>query len=175
MKNTKNLNRVERLFGTRVEGVYTISGIVHMIRNEAELPYVREGEIIVADRIDSEWRDQLRLAKAIIENADAPDSVAEKISQQYSLPGVINVPGAMELRSGDIITIYGDGEIERVFEKRAPDSPMRVSVPAAVSARNGHGIIAAENVVSFNGAKAKQNQELTDDQGSNEISVDSAE
>lgn len=167
----KNTTRAEKLYGTRTDGVQTVSGIVHMIRNEAELPYVREGEIIVALRICESWGDQLKLAKAVVEDASAEQSVAQQLAAQYDLPAVVGVTGAMDLRSGDIVTVYGDGEIERIFEKRAPDSPMRVSVPAAVAARKDHGIITAPNVVSFSSAKSKvdaksnrpENQEGTED------------
>ncbi len=154
MNKIKDTNRVVKLYGTRAEGVHAVSGIVHVIRNEAELPYVREGEILVAERICDSWRDQLVLAKAIIEDASAVDSIAQQLAAEYDVPAVVGVSGAMELRSGDIVTLYGDGEIERVYEKRAPDSPMRVSVPAAVAARKGHGIITAPNVVPFSSAKS---------------------
>lgn len=147
-KNTDAV-RVERLSGTRTGSVFSVSGTVHMIRNEAELPYVREGEIVVADRISAKWHEQLRLAKAIIEDASATDSVAAQLGQQFNIPSVTEVTDAMQLRTGDVITIDGDGNIERVIEKRAPDSPMRVSVPAAVAARQSHGIVTAENVVPF--------------------------
>jgi len=145
--------RPDRLYGTRTDGVYSVSGIVHVIRNEAELPYVREGEIIVAEKINPEWKDQLALAKAIIEDVSASDSEAASIAGRYEIPATIAVTGAMELRSGDIVTMYGDGEIERVYEKRAPDSPMRVSVPAAVEARKVNGFITATNVVPFSSAR----------------------
>lgn len=153
MNKLNDTGRPDHLYGARTDGVFSVSGIVHVIRNDAELPYIREGEIIVAERINPEWTDQLHLAKAIIEDASAVDSVAAKIASQYDIPATIEVQGAMELRSGDIVTMYGDGEVERVYEKRAPDSPMRVSVPAAVAARTGHGIITASNVVSFTSAK----------------------
>ena len=153
MNKLQGDSRPDRLYGTRTEGVYSISGIVHVIRNEAELPYVREGEIIVAKKIDPAWNDQLVLAKAVIEDAAATDSEAADIASRYDIPAVIAVSGAMELRSGDIVTLYGDGEIERVYEKRAPDSPMRVSVPAAVKARKENGDITAPNVIPFASAK----------------------
>jgi len=145
--------RPDRFYGTRTDGVYSVSGIVHVIRNEAELPYVREGEIIVAQKINPDWKDQLALAKAVIEDASAADSEAASIASRYDIPATIAVTGAMELRSGDIVTMFGDGEIERVYEKRAPDSPMRVSVPAAVEARTVNGIITAPNVVPFSSAR----------------------
>ncbi len=155
MNTLQSDNRTNRLYGSRKDSVYTVSGIVHVIRNEAELPYVREGEIIVAPRIDPAWCEQLELAKAIIEDASALDSEAESIASHYDIPAVVAVVGAMELRSGDIVTLYGDGEIERIYDKRAPDSPLRVSVPAAVNARNGNGDVTAENVLDFASARSK--------------------
>lgn len=165
MNKLQSESRPDRLYGTRTDGVHSISGIVHVIRDETELPYVREGEILVAQRIDPEWKDQLILAKAIIEDASASGSEAGNIASHYDLPAVIAVDCAMELRSGDIVTLHGDGEIERICDNRAPDSPMRVSVPAAVSARSGHGVITAQNVVAFTSAKpATEDSDDTDDQ-----------
>lgn len=172
MNKIKDSDRVDKLYGTRTDGVYTVSGIVHVIRNEAELPYVREGEIVVAVRISDEWRDQLSLAKAIIEDASAKDSVAAQLARHYDIPAVVDVSGAMDLRSGDIVALYGDGEIERVYEKRAPDSPMRVSVPAAVAARKAHGIITAGNVVAFSSAKADTDANTELDTGNEENQSD---
>jgi len=166
MNNLQSESRPDRLYGTRTDGVYSVSGIVHVIRDEAELSYVREGEIIVAQRIDPAWSDQLELAKAIIEDSGAPDSQAENIASHYEIPAVVAVDGAMELRSGDIVTLYGDGEIERIYEKRAPDSPLRVSVPAAVNARKLTGDFNAPNVVVLASAKSKS-------AGSNDSEVDS--
>ena len=153
MNKLQSESCLEFLYGTRVDGVYSISGIVHVIRDETELPYVREGEIIVARRIDPEWKEQLVLAKALIEDSSASDSQVESIASRYELPAIIAVAGAMELRSGDIVIMHGDGTIETIHDKRAPDSPLRVSVPAAVSARKSHGVITAENVVAFSSAK----------------------
>ena len=91
MNKLQGDSRPDRLYGTRTEGVYSISGIVHVIRNDAELPYVREGEIIVAKKIDPAWNDQLMLAKAVIEDAAATDSEAADIASRYDIPAVIAV------------------------------------------------------------------------------------
>jgi len=146
--------RPEKLYGDRVNGSVAISGIVHVIRSESELGYVREGAILVASFIDPEWSEQLSLAKALIEDAIAETSSVEDITSYYDLPAIINVKDAMAcLRSGDIVTIHASGEIHRISEQRAPDSPMRVSVPAAVASRSAGGIITAPNVVGFSSAK----------------------
>lgn len=160
-----NEDRVETLYGTRFNGVFTISGIVHVIRSVSELPYFREGEILVAEKIDPAWTDQLALAKAIIEEAGDHNSVAAELASQYDIAATVNVPGAMlNLRSGDIVTMYASGEVERINEQRAPDSPMRVSVPAAVAARSASGIITAPNVVAFSSHdKNASSEELADD------------
>ncbi len=143
-------DREEVLYGTRINGVYTIGGIIHVIRTPEELPYFREGEILVAETIDPAWAEQFSLAKAIIEDSQAVNSSVESIASQYELlPAIVNVEGAMSLRSGDIVTITSNGAIERLCEKRAPDSPMRVSVPAAVAARHHNGIITTPGVVPF--------------------------
>ncbi len=151
MNKLKNeSSRPDYLYGTRLNGVFAISGLVHVIRDESELPYFREGEILVANCIDSSWVKQLSLAKALIEDATAVQSHVKTIANHFNIPAVAGVEDAVaSLRSGDIITIYSDGQIELRTELRAPDSPMRVSVPDAVEARNHNGIITVPNVVSF--------------------------
>jgi len=143
----------QALFGKRLGGVFEISGIVHVIRQESELAYFREGEILVAQRIDPNWSEQLKIAKAVIEDASADDSQAGSIIERFNLPGIIGVEGAVEtLRLGNIVTLRGDGEIEMLSEKRASDSPMRVSVPDAVEARDIEDT-SAPNVVLFTDVK----------------------
>jgi len=170
MNNLKaNPERSDTIYGTRFNGIYSITGIVHVIRNIEELEYFREGEILVAERIDPSWVDQLTLAKALIEDATTSESAAVDIAAQYDIPATINVPDALlNLRSGDIVTMYSDGEIERVNEKRAPDSPMRVSVPAAVKARDFDGNITATNVVAFANAKTDCSEKSEDENPDNE-------
>ncbi len=165
MNNLKtNTDRLDTIYGTRFNGIYSITGIVHVIRNTEELEYFREGEILVAERIDPSWVDQLTLAKALIEDAATSESAAVDIAARYDIPATINVPDALlNLRSGDIVTMYSDGEIERVKEKRAPDSPMRVSVPAAVKARDFDSNITANNVVAFANVKTDCSEKSEDE------------
>ena len=150
MIKLKNLpDRPGILYGHRIDGVFSVTGTVHVIRDQAELPFFREGEILVAQAVDQSWVEQLRLAKGLIEDASAGQSLVETIASQYDLPSVIEVTGALEsLRSGDIVTLHADGKVERMMERREPDSPMRVSVPAAVAARNHNGGITSADVVT---------------------------
>ena len=170
MNNAKtNPDRPLTLYGTRFNGVFSVSGVVHVIRSESELPYFREGEILVAEKIDPSWTAQLSQAKAIIEDAATTDSIAPDLADRYDIAATVNVPDAMlNLRSGDIVTIYSSGEIERIAEQRAPDSPMRVSVPAAVEARSVNGIITAPNVVAFR-KKAPDQEDSHDDTNSDSV------
>jgi len=143
----------QSLYGKRHGGIFEISGIVHVIRQESELAYFREGEILVAQRIDPAWSEQLNIAKAIIEDASAEDSQASAIAERFDIPAVVGVEGAVEtLRLGNIVTLRGDGEIKMLSEKRASDSPMRVSVPDAVEAR-GIEDTSSPNVVLFTDVK----------------------
>lgn len=170
MNNLKtNQDRPCTLYGTRFNGVFSVSGVVHVIRTVEELPYFREGEILVAEKIEPAWADQLSLAKALIEDALTGESDAPGIADRYDIAATVNVPDALlHLRSGDIVTIYSNGEIERIPEQRAPDSPMRVSVPAAVNARSVSGIITASNVVAFNSKKQASNEDAANDAGNDE-------
>ncbi len=126
--------------GNRVAGDDAVSGIVHVIRDEAELDKFREGEILVATEIPPHWNCLFDLARAIITETDALPAYVAEVANARSLPVITGVRGGTnDLRSGDIVTMHNDGSIERLQENRAPDSQMRVSVPAAVHARQFAG------------------------------------
>ncbi len=162
LRNTPD--RPDRLYGKRLNGVFAVSGIVHVIRDESELPFVREGEILVAEAMDPAWVQQLSLAKGIIQVSSGSANALDVITGQYDIPAISDVSDAMaSLRSGDIVTMHGDGDIELLSENRAPDSPMRVSVPDAVEARRHNGIITATNVVAFSSALPDKDESDSND------------
>ncbi len=122
--------------GTRVAGNTVVSGVVHVIRDESEIDKFREGEILVARMTDPSWYPLFPLARGIITEIGGWLSHAAIVAREYDLPATVGVPNAtQDLRSGDIVKMHKDGTIERLSNRREPDSPMRVSVPAAVSAR----------------------------------------
>ena len=112
------------------------SGVVHVIREEKELIRFREGEILVAVEIPDEWSHLFAMAKAIITQTDHLPAQVLAAAETHSFPVTTGVQDATShLRSGDIVLMNIDGTIQRLEERRAPDSKMRVSVPAAVYAR----------------------------------------
>lgn len=147
--------------GTRVAGKTSVSGVVHVIRNEAEIDKFREGEILVARMTDPSWYPLFPLAKGIITEIGGWLSHAAIVAREYDLPATVGVPNAtQDLRSGDIVKMHKDGTIERLSNLRAPDSPMRVSVPAAVTARDSaKGVITDPKVVALVRAE-QETQEL---------------
>ncbi|OED43055.1 hypothetical protein AB833_04520 [Chromatiales bacterium (ex Bugula neritina AB1)] len=163
--NKKRLqNRPVQISGGVVAaGTAPVSGVIHVIRNEEEVQRFREGEILVASATSPAWLEIFPLAKAIIAEEDGWMSHAAVVARAYDIVGLINVPGATEhLRSGDIIQIDANGLIERLSNRREPDSPMRVSVPAAVRARGIEIDQAVEgNVVSI-ANRLQKPEDLTD-------------
>ena len=144
----KKIDRTARLSGTRIAGREVVSGVVHVIRDEGELDKFREGEILVARITEPAWYPLFPLTKGIIAEVDGWQSHAAIIAREYDVPAVVGVADATaQLRSGDIVQINADGSIERLQERRAPDSPMRISVPAAVAARDLAQQIIADPVV----------------------------
>lgn len=130
-------DRPDTVSGISVSGDKAVSGVVHVIRDESELVRFREGEILVAAMTDPSWRDLYPLAKGIITEAGGWLSHAAIVSREYDLPATVGVEDAtVHLRSGDIVKMHIDGTIQRLSNRRAPDSPMRVSVPAAVEIRD---------------------------------------
>lgn len=142
--------RVE-LFGRRFAGHGDVSGVVHVIRDEQEVSRFREGEILVGSVPDSAWLPLLSIAKGFITEAESADSDIVKAAIERDLPTLLGVENAShELRSGDIITLHANGLITRREERREPDSPMRVSVPAAMAVRDLANQVAADaHVISL--------------------------
>ena len=129
--------RPDSVSGTRVAGTGEVSGVVHVIRDESEIDRFREGEILVAKMTDPSWYPLFPLAKGIITEVGGWLSHAAIVAREYDLPATVGVENVTQnLRSGDIVKMHADGTIERLTNRREPDSPMRVSVPAAVEARD---------------------------------------
>ncbi|MEM7259031.1 MAG: PEP-utilizing enzyme, partial [Pseudomonadota bacterium] len=147
----KPVERNARLAGNRIAGQGAVSGVVHVIRDAAEVDKFREGEILVARMTDPSWYPLFPLAKGIVTEVGGWLSHAAIVAREYDLPAIVGVEGVTEqLRSGDIVTLHADGTIEKLDERREPDSPMRVSVPAAVAARELSGnIITDPQVVAM--------------------------
>ena len=150
------------LAGNRIAGQGAISGVVHVIRDESEVQRFREGEILVARMTDPSWSAIFPLAKALITEVGGEKSHAAIVAGEFDIPAIVGVDDAMEqLRSGDIVTLQLDGTIERMEERREPDSPMRVSVPAAVAARQlSESIITDPAVVPLLENKASDGPDL---------------
>jgi phosphohistidine swiveling domain-containing protein len=136
IENKTNPERPAVVHGRRVAGEVAVSGVAHVIRDEAELDRFREGEILVAASVPESWSHLFALAKGIVyESDDYPDYIAEA-AREFDLPVINAVAGVtVDLRSADLVMMHIDGSIEQLQDRRAPDSEMRVSVPAAVRAR----------------------------------------
>ncbi len=174
MANDKpgSIDRPDSVSGTRVAGDVAVSGVVHVIRDESEVARFREGEILVAKMTNPSWYPLFPLAKGIITEVGGWLSHAAIVAREYDLPATVGVENATQhLRSGDIVKMHTDGTIERLANQRAPDSPMRVSVPAAVAARDEAGkIITDPNVVALplRENSSPQNSDLQADDQSTE-------
>ena len=141
--------RPDSVSGTRVAGAEVVSGVVHVIRDESEIERFREGEILVAKMTDPSWYPLFPLAKGIITEVGGWLSHAAIVAREYDLPATVGVENATQnLRSGDIVKMHADGTIERMPNRREPDSPMRISVPAAVQARDQANQIITDPKVS---------------------------
>lgn len=138
--------RPDSVYGLKMIGEDAVRGIVHVIREEAELDKFREGEILVAAEVPENWSHLFSLAKAIITGTDDLPTYISDAATTYDLCVVTGVQRVTsDLRSGDIVMIHTDGKVERLQERREPDSRMRVSVPAAVHARQfAEQLVAAE-------------------------------
>ena len=146
MANTPNpSDRPLSVQGNRIYGNSAVSGVVHVIRDDSELDKFREGEILVASSIPEDWSHLYCLARAVITGTDdVPAHLADAATAfDFAVTvGVSNVTDA--LRSWDIVVAHIDGSVQRLTERRAPDSQMRVSVPAAVDARQLADIAASD-------------------------------
>ena len=162
-KPNNNDNTMVELAGKLLSGGNSVSGVVHVIRDESEVDKFREGEILVADTAEPRWGDVFEMARGIIVEFSDLHSEVGQVAQARDLPVIVGVVDAtIHLRSGDIIAMHTDGTIERLTERREPDSPMRVSVPAAVTARQLAGQIITDPKVVALPVRNGDDEELSD-------------
>ena len=92
-------------------GVY--EGPVRLIRDVAELPSVRQGEVLVASSTGSTFNVVLPLIGALVTERGGVLSHAAIVSREYGLPGVVGCAGATAtLKTGMRVRVDGDkGEV----------------------------------------------------------------
>jgi pyruvate,water dikinase len=98
------------------------AGPVRVIRDVADLPDFRPGEVLVADMTDPDWEPTMKMAAAVVTNRGGRTCHAAIVSREIGVPCVVGTGrGTSVLRDGMPVTVScAEGELGRVYEGRLP-------------------------------------------------------
>lgn len=89
----------------------------------------RKGEILVARFTDASWTPLFTLAGGVVTDIGSALSHSSIVAREFGIPAVVNTRVAtQQIRTGDIVTIDGDGGIVGV---ERPEQAARAPVPQA--------------------------------------------
>ncbi len=109
--------RGEVLVRGRSVGARIASGPVRLLRGAADLPSVRDGEVLVSVTTDPDWEPVLRRAAAIVTDQGGRTCHAAILSRELGVPCVVATGDATRrLADGDLVTVScAEGEEGRVY------------------------------------------------------------
>jgi pyruvate,water dikinase len=112
----------EVLVRGRSVGARIASGPVRVLRGAADLPTVREGEVLVSRTTDPDWEPVLRRAAAIVTDQGGRTCHAAILSRELGVPCVVGTGDAtLRLATGDTVTVScAGGDEGRVLAGRVP-------------------------------------------------------
>lgn len=105
-------------------GIQVASGPVHLIRQIADLPAFRPGEVLVSARTDPDWEPAMKMAAAIVTDTGGRTCHAAIVSRELGIPAVVGTGKATSiLKDGARVTVCcSEGETGLVY---AGDLPHR--------------------------------------------------
>ncbi len=96
----------KKLVTGRSVGAKIASGLVHVIRDAAQLNEFRDGEILVTDKTDPDWEPIMKRAAGIVTNRGGRTCHAAIVSRELGLPAIVGTLNATQLlRDGQPVTI----------------------------------------------------------------------
>lgn len=97
-----------RLTGTPVSRG-AVTGIAHIVRNEADAALLKPGEIMIVESTDIGWTPYYSIVSGMVTEIGSALSHGIVVAREYALPAVVNVDDAMHLiHDGDRIALDGN-------------------------------------------------------------------
>ncbi len=86
-----------------------VEGRARVLVSEDEMDSLQPGEILVVHSTDVGWTPLFLVAAGVVTELGGPLSHAAIVAREFSVPSVVNVPGATRaIRTGDIVRVDGD-------------------------------------------------------------------
>jgi pyruvate,water dikinase len=106
------------------------SGPVRVVRDAADLPRFRPGEVLVAPATSPDWEPVMKTAAAIVTDRGGRTCHAAIIARELGIPAVVGAETATErLPDGGIVTVScGEGELGKVYDGAVPFVVKRTSL-----------------------------------------------
>lgn len=103
--------------GQRV-GEKIASGPARLIRDVRDLPLMKEGEILVADKTDPDWEPAMKRAAAVVTDRGGRTCHAAIVSRELGISAVIGTGDAtLKLKNGEMVTVScAEGEVGSVYQ-----------------------------------------------------------
>jgi pyruvate,water dikinase len=98
------------------------SGMARIIKDVAELPSLKQGEVLVSPTTTPDWEPAMKIASAIVTNTGGRTSHAAIVSREFGIPAVVGTDDATEkIHTGQDVTVScAEGETGFVYEGKLP-------------------------------------------------------
>lgn len=98
------------------------SGKARIVHDVAELPMLRQGEVLVSRTTTPDWEPAMKIASAIVTNTGGRTSHAAIVSREFGIPAVVGTDDATEkIPAGQDVTVScAEGEEGFVYKGKLP-------------------------------------------------------
>jgi rifampicin phosphotransferase len=105
-------------------GRYT--GPVRLVRDEAEFPKLRPGDVLVCPITSPAWSVLFVQAGAVVTDGGGVLAHTAVIAREYGIPAVLAIGAATQrLRDGDLVTVDGTAGVVTINEDKHPSAVQR--------------------------------------------------
>ncbi|MGA8039031.1 MAG: phosphoenolpyruvate synthase [Acidimicrobiia bacterium] len=112
----------EILVTGRAVGSAAASGLVHVVREVADLSSFKPGEVLVSDTTTPDWEPVMKTASAIVTNRGGRTCHAAIVARELGIPAVVGTSTATgDLETGQSVTVScAEGDVGFVYRGEVP-------------------------------------------------------
>jgi pyruvate, water dikinase len=112
----------EILVTGRAVGSAAAGGLVHVIRDIADLSSFKPGEVLVSDTTTPDWEPVMKTASAIVTNRGGRTCHAAIVARELGIPAVVGTSTATgDLETGQSVTVScAEGDVGFVYRGEVP-------------------------------------------------------
>ncbi|MGA7229067.1 MAG: phosphoenolpyruvate synthase [Acidimicrobiia bacterium] len=121
----------------RAVGNAAASGVVHVIRDIADLSAFKPKEVLVSDTTTPDWEPVMKTASAIVTNRGGRTCHAAIVARELGIPAVVGTSSATnDLDTGQVVTVScAEGDVGFVYRGEVPIHVDKVDLGAMPKTR----------------------------------------